>query len=67
MMERGLKVYKVYKVHKVTGVLRTMFIGSSSCRGQSAPQGSINLMNFINFINLINFMNSMKFEHDGNK
>ena len=30
------KVDKVCKVYKVTGVLRTVLIGSSSCRGQSA-------------------------------
>ena len=36
-----MRVRKVYKVHKVTGVLRTMFNGSESCRRQSAPQGSI--------------------------
>ena len=35
---------KVHKVHKVTGVLRTVFIGSSSCREQSALQGSMDFI-----------------------
>ncbi|RHR80340.1 hypothetical protein DWW52_04815 [Odoribacter sp. AF15-53] len=48
---------KVHKVYKVTGVLQTVSNGSTSCREQSAPQGSTNLINFINFINLTNFIN----------
>ena len=51
------KVHKVHKVYKVTGVLRTAFNGSPSCRQQSAPQGSINLINFINLMNFTNFIN----------
>ena len=42
-------VSKVHKVHKVTGVLRTVFIGSASCRRQSARgvKDFIDLMDFM--------------------
>ena len=52
-MRNESKVHKVRKVHKVMGVLRTVFIGSLSCREQSAPQGSTDLMNFIDFTDFI--------------
>lgn len=45
----GSKVYKVHKVCKVTGVLRIVSTDSSSCREQSAPQGSKDLIVLIDF------------------
>ena len=52
-MNRVCKVYKVHKVHKVHRVLRTVFNGSISCRGQSAPQGSMDFIDLMDFTDLI--------------
>ena len=56
---RNKQVHKVYKVHKVTGVLRTMFIGSVSCRRPSALRGGgTDFIDFMDLIDLIDFVDS---------
>ena len=52
MYHKVCKVYKVHKVCKVTGILRMSFIGSPSCREQSTPRGSIDLIDFMNLTDL---------------